>query len=582
VKLAVPFEIRIFLVVILVGLISVLVILDTPVSEPQVSARVIQGLQQPGEPSDTLIISGIDIGQNIGFKSPTISGNEFACMADRKITTDRGRATAKYFLSLYDTVNGGCSVEFRENEQSKAGLFMYCPSSEKTFDFTILFEPSLDSDIDDGELEDILQEDIPMLGTSYTIIKADVNTGTNTLRIRFIGPMGTFEVQDNYADNAFSEQVETNGKRAMNAQVRIRATANGDEFMIQSIEYRLFAQPAVGKDVTVADHQGTKQHLRTPEAFLGDFDILFRGLGGTPPKVSTPKAKIVASNAILFDAVGDDQYNLVFTNNRGQRYKFPIASVESGALAYGDGDKDFEYTGAGNIIDHGDIFAVTDRATRNGVTNIVEYSSADLADGKAYFNDLSSGQSVGTFDTTTGDGTVNFGGNSYAFNVDVADPNLPIAMDFDHSGAVGGEAQIVTAGGPRLDLAGGVSGALEIDESLFADEAPAGGESINFAVSEDNGDIDIDITSGVTLIKNDASGKREGLSQFGVFVQRDNRQTANDLLFALPSGQTGGAISIQTSNAPAGQAQGEVLVTCERSEFAKKAQAAKSVTIAPS
>jgi hypothetical protein len=578
VKLAVPFEARIFLVVVLVGLISVIVILDRPETTPQlIDARVIQGLQQPGEPSNTLIISGIDIGQNIGFKSPTITGNEFACMADKKIQTDRGRATARYSLSLYDAVNGGCIVEFVEPESGPVGTYMRCPSGQKAFDLTILFEPSLDSDIDeDNELEDLQDETIPILGMGYSIIRARVDTGSGIVRLRFISPAGTLDIEDAYADTAFSEKVEASGRRVMNAQVRIRATASGDEFRIQSIEYRLFPQPKAGKDVYVKDHQGTKQHLRTPEGFLGDFDLLFRGLGGSPPKVSTPKVKSGAygGNMIAFDAVGDDTYNMVFTNNRGQRYAFPLVTVEGG-LHYGDEDQDFEFTGAGHVIEQHDLFAVTDRTSRQGVTNIVEYGTVDSAQGRVYFNDLSNGQTVGNYDTTTGDGTVTIGGTEYNFNVDVADPNFPIAMDFDNSGAVGGEAQIVTAGGPRIDLSAGMSGSLEIDEVLFADEAPAGGESIDFTFSLDDGDIDVDVTGGVTLIKNDASGKREALSNFGVFVRRDSRNTANDLVFVMPSGQAGGVIAVQSGSSAGGQAQGQVLVTCERSEFVKKAQAAK-------
>lgn len=455
---------------------------------------------------------------------------------------------------------------------------MHCPSNEKAFDLTILFEPSLDSDIDDDDdLEDLQDETIPILGMPYSIIRARVDTDNNIVRIRFISPAGTLDIEDTYTDTAFSDKVEANGKRIMNAQVRIRAIESGSEFRINSIEYRLFAQPKVGKDVYVKDHQGTKQHLRTPEGFLGDFDLLFRGLGGTPPRVSTPAPRRSASyggNAIAFDAVGDDTYNMVFTNNRGQRYAFPLITVEGG-LQYGDDDQDFEFTGGGFVIAQHDLFAVSDKATRQGVTNIVEYSSIDSTNGVVYFTDLASGQAVGNYDTTTGEGTVNLGGTTYDFDVDVADPAFPIAMDFDNSGAVGGEAQIVTAGGPRIDLAAGGSGSLEIDEVLFADEAPAGGESIDFTFSLDNGDIDVDVTSGVTLIKNDASGKREGLTQFGVFVQRDNRNTANDLVFRIPSGQAGAVITIPASYSPGGQAQGEVLVTCERSEFAKKAQAAK-------
>jgi hypothetical protein len=580
-KLAVPFAVRIFLVVVLVGAISVLVILDTPVPEQSLNANVVQGLQQPGEPTNTLIISGIDIGQSIGFKSPTISGNEFSCFNDKTIVTDRGRSDVKYFLRLRDPSPGGfngCRIEFAETEDRKTGLFMRCPSSEAAFAFIMFFDPSLDSTIEDNELVDFHEETIPMFRAPYTIVDTKINTGSNRVDIRFISPAGSLDISDTYNDNLFSDDVRVNGKRAMNGQVRIRGTASGDEFRMQDIEYRLYPQPVTGKDVFVGDHQGFKQHLRTPEAVLGDFDILFRGVGSAPAKVSTPKpsAGYGGGNTILFDAVGDDTYNLIFINNQGRRYKFPIATVEGG-LHYGDEDQDFEFMGAGFVIDQHDYFAVSDKNTRNGVTNIVEYSTIDSGNGKVYFKDVAGGETVGNFDTATGAGTVVLGGTEYDFEVDVADPNFPLKMDFDNNGAVGGEANIVVAGGPRIDLAGGMTGALEIDESLFADEAPPGGESINFAFMADGNDIDIDVTSGVDLIKNDATDTNDGLSQFGVFVQLGDRSSANDLVFMLPSagGMSGYAVLDVTGAVAGGQAQGEVLITCERSEFVKKAQAAK-------
>ncbi len=582
-KLAVPFELRIFLVVVLVGIISTLVILDTPVREQHVfTSQVVQGLQQPEEETNTVIISGIDIGQAIGFKTPTLSAeNKLLCLADRKITTDRGRATVKYFLSLYDTMNGGCTFEFAETEDRRTGAFMRCRSSQKAFDFTMYFEPSLDSDLDGDDAEDLLGESFFILGAVHSLVKAKVHAGTGTVSLRFIGPAGTIDLEDNYADTAFSDDVRVNGKRAMEGFVRIRATASNDEFRIQSIEYRFMPKPKLGKDVFVPDHQGLKQYLDTPEAVWGDFDILFK-ISGVLPKVSVPRAPIstrYGGNIIMFDAVGDDTYNMIFTNNQGRTYtRVPVVSVVGGSLKYGDDDQDFEFSGAGFVVDRHDIFAVTSKATRTGVTNILEYSSIDFTNGNIYLNDRAGGDTVGHFDTTTGEGKFIAGGTEFDIDVDTAEPHS-IAIDFDNNGAVGGEAEIVTAGGPRIDLAGGFSGALEIDATLFADEAPAGGETINFAFSQEAGDIDVAVTSGVSLIKNDVSGFNEGLSTFGVFVQLGDRDTANDLILNMPGGMglTGGVVAGITGDAVyTGQLQAEVLITCERSEFVKRAQAAKA------
>lgn len=577
VKLAVPFELRIFLVVVLVGAVSLLVILDKPSRDRTITAEAISGLQQPLEPANTVIISGIDIGDPIGSESPTLSGNELACLSDKIIITDRGKANARFFLKLREPGDfDGCKLEFAETEARKTGLFIRCPSEDDAFAFIIQFNPSLDSDIEDGELEDIREETIPILGMPYTIVKAQVNTGARMVRLLFFSPQGTLDIEDKYDDSEFSTAVEANGQRVFDARARITGFVDGDEFRMTSIEYRLMPQPQTGRDVFVGVRQGVKQHLRSPAGFLGDFDILFRGIGGTLPKVSVPAPKPQqAGNVIAFDAVGDDTYMMMFTNNRGQTYRFPLISNVGGVLKFGDEDQDFLFTGAGGgppfNIDLKDLFAVTNRADRQGVTNIVEYSAVDVAQGNAYFNDLAGGQTVGHFDTTTGDGSVVIGGTEYDFRVDLAAPHS-ITVDQDNDGALGDEAEIVTAGGPRIDLSAGGTGALEIDEVLFAEEAPAGGETINFAFTTEGNDIDVDVTSGVTMIKNDLNKMLEGLTTFGVFVQLDDkRNTARDLIFALPGR---GTASIGTPNV-AGQALGQVLVTCERSEFVRRAREAK-------
>lgn len=591
VKLAVPFELRVFLVVMLVGIISILVILDTAPEQKTttVTSKVIQGLQQPGEPSNTLVISGIDIGQTIGFKSPTISGNEFACFADKRVTTNRGRATVRYFLALRDPNAGGfngCRIEFAQpSATQQTGLYLRCPSTEDMFAFTMSFEPSLNSEVEDNELEDLREKTIPMFNSPYTIVRAEANTGAGTIEVRFMGPAGTLDIADTYTDMDFSQGVEINGKHPLDGRVRVIAQYDGRDLRISSIEYRFRPLPVLGRDVYVPDHQGVKQKLRTPEAFLGDFDILFRGLFGAQPKVSTPvpaRARY-GGNVVALQAAGGDKYYLIFTNNRGQGYKFPLMVVSGGGVVYGDRDRDFLFSGAGAgppfNIDVRDYFAVTDRNDRRGITNIIEYSSVDAAGGKAYFQDFAGGSTVGHFDAATGDGTVIFGGNQYVFRVDTAAP-FSMTIDQNGDGTLGGTANIVIAGGPRIILAGGGGGTLHVPPELFAEGGPAGGENVVFTIFEDDGDVNADVTSGVQLFTNDATGMKEGLTTFGTFVQLDDRRnTARDLIFNLPAagGPTGYVVDNEiTGDVAGGQAQGEVLITCERSAFVAAARAAKA------
>ncbi len=584
-KLAVPFEIRIFLVVVIVGIISVLVILDTPEQEVayaqmqeyaqiRTTSQVVQGLQQPGEPTNTLVITGIDIGQAIGYKSPSITGNEFACMADRKITTNAGRTTVRYTLLLRDPTAGGfngCYIDFTKNEQDVQGLYMHCPSSEDMLAFIIEFESGLRSEVENGRLEDLEEKDLPMLGATYTIVRAEVNTDDKTVELRLMGPTGTIDMRDQYDDNEFSHDIKANGKNIMEGRVKIVAAYDCRELSISRIEYRFTPIAVASGDVYVGDHQGTKQHLRTPEGFFGDFDILFRGLQGSLPKTVTPPKKassdLETSNTIKFDSSGGNKYNMKFTNNRGQYYKFPLV-YDAGGLKWGDAAKNFEFMG-GPILPH-DLFAVTNGNNKRSITNIAEYTLINIDEGKVYIRDLGGKEVAAPYDAA-GNGDVTLGGNHYRFTVVLAPP-YPLFIDHDGNGAVGGTANIVTAGGARVILNPGFTGQLFIDPSLFAEGG--GPEVISFAFSPG---INVDITGGVQMLYNDATDMYEGLSGFGIFVQQTaRRDTGRDLTFNLPGAQLGAKAKVAAPvPSVGGQAQGEVLVTCERSEFVKKAQAAQ-------
>jgi len=601
VRLAVPFELRIFLVVVLVAAISVLVILDTGEPEPQVlAAAVVQGLQQPGEPSNTLVISGINIGQSIGFKSPSISGNEFACFADHPVNTKISRSAARYYLLLRDPTAGGfpgCRVEFNQNEMNKVGLFLHCKSSEDMFAFIIDFEPTVDSKVVDGKLPDLQDKNIPMFGMPYSILQTEVDTDAHTVGLRFFSPQGTFDISDNFADNEFSDDVQVNGVHALAGRVKILAQFDGQELHISRIEYRFRPLPAQGADVFVPDHQGVKQQLRTPEAFLGDFDILFRGLssgtGGGAASAPSPAPHAYGGNAIAFQASGGKTYNMIFLNNRGQQYNFPVLTTQGG-LHYGNKEQFFFFTGAGAgppfNIRQNDYFALTSSTDRQGITTILQFNSVDTSKNRIYLQDLSGGQYGSPYDPATGDGSINVGGISYAFRVDPADPTT-MTIDQDNDGMVGGTAKMVTNGGPLITFTPGFSATLKVPPELFSGTPPPGGETIGFAFGGSGNNINVDVTSGADLIFNDANDMAEALTQFGIFVQLDEHRDVNrNLIFNMPGAGgssvggyatadiTGDAVANASATGDAiyaAQAQGEVLITCERSAFVAKAKAAQ-------
>jgi hypothetical protein len=590
-KLAVSFEIRIFLVVMLVGMISVLVILDQPETEvdyPQIqqysqiqtTAKVMQGLQQPGEPVNTLTITGIDIGQSIGYKTPGITGNEFACMADRKIQTNEGRTTVRYSLLLRDPSVGGfngCFIDYTKNEQNVQGLFMRCPSDEDMLAFLIQFDSGLNSKLDGNDLKDLDEKDLPMLGAMYTIINAEVDTDAKIVSLRLMGPAGVLDIKDKYDDNIFSESIKANGQEIMVGRVKINAVYSGNVFSISRIEYRLKPLPIVGKDLYVEDHHGTKQYLRTPAGFFGDFDILFRGLQGTLPAAAPVKksytSDLQTNNIIAFKSAGNVKYNMIFTNIKGQYYKFPLVYDTGAGLKWGDATKDFYFfSGPIPAIPVHSLIALNSKNNKRGVTNIVEYSSVDMDGSQAYFKDWAGRDTAPPFDPATGAGQVTFSGYEYNFVVDLVSPDHPIAIDQDGDGALGGLANLVSLGGVRTILNPGFTGQVYVESSLFAEGG--GPEATGFAFTPG---IDADITGGVQMLYDDATDMNEGLTGFGIFVQQTTQKTTGrNLIFNLPSGQLSSKVGVVSTPSTKGQAQGEVLITCERSEFVKAQAAAQA------
>jgi len=501
-------------------------------------------------------------------------------MADRKITTNAGRTTVRYTLLLRDPTAGGfngCLVEFGQSEQDVTGLFMRCPSTEDMLALIIEFDSGLRSKVAGGELEDMEEKDLPILGAMYTIVRAEANTDDSTVALRLMGPAGTLDIRDRYNDNQYSDYVRANGEKIQEGRVRIRAAAyDGRELSINSIEYRFTPVAAASGDVYVPSMHGTKQFLRTPAGFLGDFDILFRGLQGSLPKTvvlprKTYPSDLETGNVIKFDSAGNVKYNMKFTNNKGQYYKFPLVYDTGAGLKWGDDKKNFVFAAA-PILPH-DLFAVSNGNNKRSITNIVEYSSINTDENKVYFRDLGGKDVAASYDPATGLGDVILGGNRYAFAVNPAAPHQ-LLIDHDGNGAIGGQANLVSAGGIRVILnPAAFTGQLYVDPTLFAEGG--GPEVIGFAFSPG---INVDITGGVQMLYNDATDMNEGLSGFGIFVQQTTKKdTGRDLTFNLPAGQAGvrGRVAAPASSV-GGQAQGEVYVTCERSAFLKAQLAAQA------
>lgn len=571
------FEARVLFVVLLVAVVCALVILDVVFSQPArpafVAGRVVSGVQVPAERGNTIIIRGVNVGESIGKDAPALTEAHLDCLRTEVIQTNEGRTRVRKFLRLKDPNVGGFSggtLVFGETEAEKVGVFLHFPAGQDMFEYEMEFDPGLDSKIEDGELDDLRLERVHVLGRDCEFVDSRVDTDNNRVRLRLFCGDNRIDFTDNdYTDNNFQVGgVEVNGERLVDSRVLIRGFERGrDAFRIVSIKFRARPWPKIGSDVYVGVRQGALQKQRQRGAFLSsNFDILFGGFAGARPKVSVPRPAGVA-NVIRFDARGDDEYRLEFVNKQGRFYSFTLAHTRGG-LHYGDEDNNFVFTG-GTSIRVNDYFAVTNTQDVRGVTNIIELSQ--IGSGEVTFVDLAGGSKTVPFDTSTGDGTAVFGGNQYKFNVNTATNTITVDVDGDGTIA-GGEAQLVTAGGTRINLNAGLTFEHVVPRRLFVDEPPSTDEKVKGKIFVEDDDINIDITSGVTLIKNDATGWEEGLTGFGTFVRLDDRRsTARDLVFENP---VGGRRTARVG-VGGGQAEGYVLVTCERDEFVKKAMEAR-------
>jgi len=421
------------------------------------------------------------------------------------------------------------------------------------------------------------EESIIMLGKTFAIVEARVDTSTKRIEIRLIGPDGIIKFVDNdYSDNAFSSaKSEVNGK-SINGFANIQGFESANDiFRIERIRYRFFPQAKVGSDVYVPPRRGVQQYLREPEGMLTrSFDILYGGLG-TAVKASMPAKP--TGNKVMFDPKGDTQYNLVFINNLGQKYNIPIVN-NKGVFKYGDESRDLIYiegsSDADFNIDVGDWFVVTSNTDINGYTNIIRYNT--VSGNTIAFDDLAGEHKEVSFDSD-GNGNLAVLGTTYKFKVDSATNSIVVDQNGDGS-FDSDEVRIIFFGGQRLDLGssnsiGGSSVTMKYitPSRLFSE--PSSDEEVSITVSTSGGEVDIDVPdqSAVSLIRDDVDSMDKGMTTFGNLFILNDQLEPSELDIYVPSGQIAGGVSIGSG----GQAQGFVVITLEREKFVQKSQQAK-------
>jgi len=119
----------------------------------------------------------LEIGENISDIESELDSEHLSALADGEIKNSKGTADYEQTLTI-EAGEGGESiiVEFQEADNDNVGFSYLIENDELFATYELEFQDSLESDIEDGVLEDIEDEEITMMGVTYTITTATIDT----------------------------------------------------------------------------------------------------------------------------------------------------------------------------------------------------------------------------------------------------------------------------------------------------------------------------------------------------------------------------------------------------------------------
>ncbi len=429
---------------------------------------------------------------------------------------------------------------------------------DAVFKYQIEFGSGLRSVAQDGRLRDIEDEEFEMLGDTYALVQAQVNTATNRLTLRFFGGFGSIEFEDNnYMDDNYQDfGARVNGKQ-IDAKVKIKATDVGDEIVIYSIQYILEANGALG-DLQVTPQHCVREFLEYPTGLLSPrFDICYKGFEGE----EVPDVASISGNEVRVTPSGDDEYRIFAQNTRGQVYTIPLAQLPG---LYGNRGRNLVFVEAANSaapnINLDDYFLVNSKNDISGSSHVLRYDHFDAAGGVAYFEDLSGDMKRATVDMVTMEGTLLVGDGSYKFKIGAANA---IAMDQTNDNSISGaEARFVVVGGHLLDLGPGFTVTVITPKRLF-DEATADETTTFDILFGSNIDLDVPSPQGpIFKLASSSGGRRQGLTEFGILFDWDTESDSDSLKLIIP----GGGRVVRSGSF------GQVFISLEREKLMKPIQ----------
>ncbi len=516
---------------------------------PETVPFAISYVPGPSIPVEDTVIIDLEVGEYISNEITALSESQLSALRSgnvyaKDVSTDY---TQSLRFSEPGTFAGG-HVLFGRDEQNRVSDFLQFDSGDGMFKYQVDFGAGLRSSLDGSKMTDIIDEDVKLLGETFSIVDAEYNTGTNRVELRMFGGFGSIDLMDGNAvdDNYQSNGAKINGK-SIQSLVKIKATMSGGKPTIYSIQYIPLADSVQGGDVQLIPLHCVRQYLQNPTAMLvPNFDICYKGL--TAPASGIPSGGI-SGNEVRLHTSGGDELQMNSANSRGQLYKIPLAQMPG---MYGNKGRNFVFVeaaapGAPNI-NLQDYFLVMSKDDVNGVSNVLQYDSIDTTNNRIVFKDLAGSTKDATFDAGTMEGQLLVGEGTYKFVVGAGNA---LAMDQTNNGAISGnEAKFILPGGSKVDFGPGFTVRVITPSRLF--DEPMGDETTDIMLTF-AGYAGLNVPSpqvtvpGYTFkLESPGSGIKQGLTKWGILFTWDHDSDNDDLRLTVPgsyaSASRGGAL----------------------------------------
>jgi hypothetical protein len=404
----------------------------------------------------------------------------------------------------------------------------------------------------------------------------------------YLGASKLVILDDLFTDGVWASEcnVEIAGEDIYDCELDIYGTNTSSKATINHIYYRMNATD----DVYVPAGKGLRNQLTVmdeqPESMLGaNWDIVYAGLTKT------------GTTEIKFKPKGDKAYDLEFTNNRGQKYNFPLITNDNDIFVYGDDDDRIFWTESATSTDpladnatfipDDSYFVVsdkTDNTDEKAVTTVLRYKSISTSARTISVEDVGVGETKYYYTGTPGtnaEGNMNIAGRDHTFWVDTDGDYIAVDLDGDGGLTVNrtvnlmvkGEAYIVlpeqefTVAAPYMTLdqpAGSAKFILTTPKEKF-DDQPVADETTNVTVTNSTNE-EVHLAVVGTSQDPDQDDWEYGMTDYGAYLKYND-----------PSGSTD-AESL-TIEYPLVQRSGQVFVTAGVVEVSEAASSTESGTI---